>query len=242
MAEPDRQANLDGVARAVERRISGTFGALREVSAAAAELFGGSAAPAKAEFARLQPLLVGLLEHPGDDTENTDIAGIGFGTVPRGAVPPWMEWWRADGAGAPAHFVAHNLNPRNDNFYDYLHGDWFSSAASSRRPSVFGPYVDTGGTNDYTVTLSVPVIVAGEVAGVAGADLTAGSFERLLLRALGSRAFEVVLTNSRTRVIASNTPHWLTGGLARRAAPLAELTLAGDWGAGETPWHLLATS
>ncbi|MHC5557897.1 cache domain-containing protein [Kocuria sp. U4B] len=125
----------------------------------------------------------------------------------------WLEWWRHDGRGG-LEFVAHNLNPHRDSFYDYSARSRFSTPASSGSPTITGPYIDLGGTNSYTVTVSVPVFTSSGFAGIAGADIAAGRFERRLLQAVGSRT-AVVLTNAALRVIASNTARYLPGDLLR---------------------------
>ena len=126
--------------------------------------------------------------------------------------PYWMEWWGTDSRGN-LEFVGHSLNPQRDNFYDYSARSWFSIPQDFGAAAVIGPYVDFGGINSYTytVTISVPVVTARGFAGVAGADILADKFERFLT---GGRDQEpVVLVNADLRVIASNTSGHLPGDL-----------------------------
>lgn len=127
--------------------------------------------------------------------------------------PYWMEWWGYDSQGN-LEYVGHSLNPQRDTFYDYSARSWFSTPATSGTTAVIGPFVDFGGLNSYsyTVTISVPIITAHGFAGVAGADILAGQFERFLLTGDQKRK-PVTLLNADLRVIASNTSLHLPGDL-----------------------------
>lgn len=154
--------------------------------------------------------------------------------------PYWLEWWRYDGRGE-LEFVAHSLNPQRDAFYDYSARGWFSVPATSGSLVVAGPYVDIGGTNAYTVTVSVPVFTSAGFAGVAGADILAARFERFLLQTDRGEA-PVVLANADLRVIASNTARHLPGDLLREGevAGWTRLELLGDPFPEGKAWQLLS--
>lgn len=127
--------------------------------------------------------------------------------------PYWMEWWGRDTRGNLV-FVTHSLNPQQDAFYDYVTRSWFSAPRASGTPVVIGPYVDFGGINSYsyTVTISAPIITAHGFAGIAGADILADRFEHFLLGANPNRE-PVILANADLRVIASTTSTHLPGDL-----------------------------
>jgi hypothetical protein len=148
----------------------------------------------------------------------------------------WLEWWRHDARGG-LEFVAHSLNPQRDSFYDYSSSNWFAVPASSGRPTVTGPYVDIGGTNAYTVTVSLPVSTAGGFVGIAGADIAAARFERFLLPA-GSGLGPLVLTNADWRVVASNSPHHLPGDILREHSSGIEVEVASDLFPAGKAWRL----
>lgn len=124
--------------------------------------------------------------------------------------PYWLEWWRRDRNGE-LEFVAHSLNPRRDAFYDYSSRAWYTTPAAAGQ-TITGPYVDVGGTNAYTVTLSIPLFTRQGLAGIVGADIAVSRFEQFLVgpgRDLGT----VVLTNAVLRVVASNSADYLPGAL-----------------------------
>jgi hypothetical protein len=125
--------------------------------------------------------------------------------------PYWMEWWAAESRGG-LEYVSHSLNPQQDAFYEYTSRTWFVAAERSKTTAIIGPYVDFGGINSYsyTVTISVPLITARGFAGVVGADILAEQFEHFLV-AVETRQKPVVLVNSDLRVIASNTSAFLPG-------------------------------
>jgi hypothetical protein len=114
--------------------------------------------------------------------------------------PRWLEWWW----GAGPERLRVNLDPAAPDFYDYTTTEWYTASA----PCLAGPYVDFACTNEYAITMSVPVVGFG----VAAADILVASLERRVLPALVALDRPVALTNAAGRVIASNTPE-LTPGL-----------------------------
>ena len=53
----------------------------------------------------------------------------------------------------------------------------------SGEPQAVGPYVDHFCTGDYTITMSVPVLLGGRFVGVAAADVLVSSLERRIVPA-----------------------------------------------------------
>jgi hypothetical protein len=156
--------------------------------------------------------------------------------------PYWMEWWGYDSRGN-LEFVSHSLNPQQDAFYDYTNRSWFSVPQTSGTTAIIGPYVDFGGINSYsyTVTISMPIITARGFAGVAGADILAGQFERFLFTVERDRE-PVVLVNADLRVIASTTSGHLPGDLlqAYDLTSWSRLELARDLFPHGRSWQLLS--
>lgn len=170
----------------------------------------------RADLARLSTHLQGALK--GSDSS---MDGIGIATA-AGYLEDceyWLEWWRR-GARGQVEFVVHSLNPEQDVFYDYASRPWFSRPMAEHRAIVTGPYVDMGGTNSYTVTVAIPIEVAGEAIGVAGADVVASRFEPYLLRA--DRTSKLLLANADGRVIASASSEHPPG-------TLLPLELVAEW-------------
>jgi hypothetical protein len=150
-----------------------------------------------------------------------------------------LEWWQraADGDGGPDGFtrIRLNLDPESVDLYDYLTMDWFTIPRQEVRPYVYGPYIDFACADRYVVTLTVPVTDdsdsnrgtpnhgAGrgrEFLGVAGADIRMSHLEPELLAILRSVPAPAVLVTAERRVVAANTPHWISGTrLPRLPAP-----------------------
>ena len=162
-----------------------------------------------------------------------------------------LEWWQrtASGDSGPGGFarIRLNLDPESIDLYDYLDMDWFTIPRREVRPYVYGPYIDFSGADRYVVTMTVPVTDAraagerepggpatgtpatGEPAtggreflGVAGADIRMSHLEPELLAILRSVPAPAVLVTAERRVVAANTPHWISG------TRLARLPAAGD--------------
>lgn len=230
---------LDAVASDVQGRIDAVLRELSAVAAAACSLLGRAEQqgrrPVRADLAGIREDLQACLRRP-----EPPVDGIGIAVAADYLADSsyWLEWWRS-GAGGELEFVAHSLNPRRDAFYDYSSRLWFSAAAASGQTTVTGPYVDIGGTNTYTVTLSIPLFVGTHFAGIAGADIAAAAFEQFLV-GRGQRLRPMVLANADLRVIASNTADFLPGGLLEGA-------LVESWDRvpmasglhGQAPWLLL---
>jgi hypothetical protein len=149
-----------------------------------------------------------------------------------------LEWWqRTDGGTGGFARIRLNLDPESIDLYDYLDMDWFTSPRRAGRPYVYGPYIDFSGADRYVVTMTVPVTdasspdqgAAGEHAagereflGVAGADIRMSHLEPELLAILRSVPVPAVLVTAERRVVAANTPHWISG------TRLPRLPVAGD--------------
>jgi hypothetical protein len=136
-----------------------------------------------------------------------------------------LEWWQrtaAGEAGGGESFarIRLNLDPESIDLYDYLDMDWFTVPRLERRRCVYGPYVDFSGADRYVLAMTAPVVDAGEFLGVAGADVLMSRLEPELLAVLRAVSAPAVLVTAERRVIAANTPHWISGTrLSRLPAP-----------------------
>jgi hypothetical protein len=147
------------------------------------------------------------------------LVGAGFVAAP-GALadaPYWLEWFTTD------HDVAHptvepldaQTDPEADDFRDYTALAWFSGPRDDRQAHVTGPYVDYLCTDEYTLTFTQPVVVAGEFAGVVGADLFARSLEAAVVPVMARLETPSMLVNAAGRVVAACRTGWVTGDLVR---------------------------
>lgn len=219
------QAGHDHAATAVARvreTAESVFEALREVRDAAVACVrpaGGARRPVVADLAALRPLLWARLRGgPGalPSPVATLIAGIGFIAAPGLlADAPWyLEWWQENPSGDPVQLLR-DLNPASSAFYDYTHWDWFAGPCSGAERTICGPYVDYLCTDEYSLTLSVPVLAGGTFAGVAAADVFVRRFEGAVLPALREVPGPAFLVNAEGRVVASNTASWIAGSVYR---------------------------
>jgi hypothetical protein len=135
-----------------------------------------------------------------------------------------LEWWQRTAAG-DAHTDAFarirlNLDPESIDLYDYLEMDWFTVPQREGRRFVYGPYLDFSGADRYVVTLTVPVTDDGVFLGIAGTDIRMSLFEPELLAIPRSVPAPAVLVTAERRVVAANTPRWISGTrLPRLPAP-----------------------
>lgn len=197
------------------------------------------------DLAQLRPV---LFEHLRRETHL--VAGTGAimspGTL--SDTTRWLEWWQSSAApGGEPRFLDVDLDPTSVDFYDYTGADWFEIPERTGQRSIVGPYVDYGGTDEYMLTLTLPVITEGTFLGVAGADVPARRFEVVTLPILQRIETQAVLINAAGRVIASNTPALLAGSLLKHAhvtdeAPGSEGAAPATSAAQPchgTPWELL---
>ncbi|WP_248964889.1 cache domain-containing protein [Sphaerisporangium perillae] len=213
--EDEAGATVTRACRAVSDTAEQVFRALRELRVAAAEqvrlVRRAGREPATADLAALRPMLFGHL--------GALIAGIGFIAAPGllSDAPWYLEWWQDGPSGAPVQLLR-DLNPASSAFYDYTHWDWFAGPHSGAERTVCGPYVDYLCTDEYSLTLSVPVLVEGAFIGVAAADVLVRSFEGAVIPSLRRIPAPALLVNASGRVVASTTSRWLAGSVYRGAA------------------------
>jgi hypothetical protein len=209
-----------GVLTRVGDAIEGVFGTLREVRDASARCVRRRGRPpVAADLGRLRPLLWDRLNGTGVAAL---IAGIGFIAAPGLLADAhwYLEWWQENPAGAPVQLLR-DLDPSSSAFYDYTHWDWYTGPLSGTESTICGPYVDYLCTDEYSLTLSVPVVLDGAFIGVAAADVFVRRFEGLVLPALREIPAPAFLVNASGRVVASNTARWVAGSVYRGAEGFA---------------------
>ncbi|WP_316745722.1 cache domain-containing protein [Streptomyces sp. MK7] len=204
----------EGVAARVGRALEAVFESVAETAAETAALLTRVATegrrPATADLAALRPGLHLRL------ARQELVSGVGFIAAPGllSDVPAWLEWWQSTGEGDVRPLLL-DLDPARSAYADYTHWDWFALPRDTGRRAVAGPYVDYLCSDEYSLTLSAPVEVAGRFAGVAAADVYLRHFETAVLPLLRELPGPAYLVNARGRVAASADPAHLAGSLAR---------------------------
>jgi hypothetical protein len=202
------------VAAQVGGALEAVFDAVAAIRAETEDLLrraaGEERRPASADLAALRPGLHRQL------TRKDLVSGAGFVAEPGllDDVPAWLEWWQsgADGAVRPLQL---DLDSGQSAYADYTHWDWFALPRATGRRAVAGPYVDYLCSDEYSLTLSEPVLVQGRFAGVAAADVYLRHFEAAVLPLLRGLSRPAHLVNARGRVAASADPAHLAGSLTR---------------------------
>ncbi|GIH74105.1 cache domain-containing protein [Planobispora longispora] len=203
---------------AVAAIVDGVFAELHRVRDAVTAVLGP--APVSGDLAALRPLLLPRL--------GGLVSGIGFIAAPGllSDAPWYLEWWQESSSGDPVRLVR-DMDPASSAFYDYSHWDWFSGPRSGEDRTLAGPYVDFLCTDEYSLTLSVPVLRGGgrgergEFAGVAAADVFVRRFEVAVLPVLRGVPGPAFLVNRQGRVVASTTARHLAGSVFRGAPGMA---------------------
>lgn len=231
-ADTPMDSSVDAARAKVGEAAEEVFAALREVRDATARAVlavrQAGRAPVTADLAVLRPLLWSRL----DPALGALIAGIGFIAAPGLlADAPWyLEWWQENPSGRPVQLLR-DLDPSSSAFYDYTNWAWYAGPLSGVEHNICGPYVDYLCTDEYSLTLSVPVTVAGAFIGVAAGDVFVRRFEAAVDPALREIPAPALLTNAEGRVVASNTTRWIPGSAFRgapgfTAQPIGDLPFA----------------
>ncbi|MEV4177739.1 hypothetical protein [Nonomuraea sp. NPDC049709] len=218
-APPDPRDGVDGeVGRAVacvRAAVEGVFAALDDVRERTAVLIADRRRAGRplgrADLATLRPALFRRL--------GGLVAGIGFIAAPGllADAPWWLEWWQDDPSGRPVQLLR-DLDPASSAFYDYTHWEWYTGPAGGAERTICGPYVDYLCTDEYSLTLSVPVTAGGGFAGVAAADVFVRRFEGEIVPVLREVPVPAFVISAAGRVVASNTARWIGGSVFRGEA------------------------
>lgn len=157
--------------------------------------------------------------------ENPDrVIGAGFVATP-GVLSdsPWhLAWWLGErntfemSPGGPSIRRLLTVDdPSADGFRDYTTLEWWRVPAETGHAHVTGPYVDYLCTDDYTMTLTVPIFLDDQLIGMMGADQYVTDIERQLMPVLRATGLLLTLVNSTGRVVLSTDPSTATGTLLR---------------------------
>jgi alkylated DNA nucleotide flippase Atl1 len=106
-------------------------------------------------------------------------------------------------------------DPDSEQFRDYTTLEWWRVPARTGTRHLTGPYVDYLCTDDYTVTITTPVRVGGEMAGLVGTDLYVARLEGVLLPVIRESGHPCTLVNASGRIVASTDARRATGALLR---------------------------
>jgi hypothetical protein len=202
-------AMIDGWRDVLERELSGPFaGALT-----------GSTEPTAAT---LDPVVAALVSAELE-LDRTLITGAGFVAAPGFLTDaPWhLAWWLSGsntfGAGPDPELrrLEAVSDPDSEQFRDYTTLEWWRVPARTGTRHLTGPYVDYLCTDDYTVTITTPVRVEGEMVGLVGTDVYVARLERELLPVIRESGHPCTLVNASGRIVASTDARRATGALLR---------------------------
>jgi hypothetical protein len=160
----------------------------------------------------------------------TLLTGAGFVATP--GVLTDAEWhlaWWLGGSGAGRHLrrLATIDDPSHEQFRDYTALEWWRVPAQTRARHLTGPYVDYVCTDDYTVTITTPVVVHGEMVGVVGADALVDRLERELLPVLRTGRTPATVVNASGRVVTSTDARREPGSILRGPGIVEAVRTAG---------------
>jgi hypothetical protein len=185
------------------------FGVAASIAATVEQALADRPSPRRTDLGAVEPLLVPVLSDGSQPVQ-----GAGFVAAP-GVLEDaewWLEWFARDADGRPQRLVTHS-EPQAIGFYDYEHLPWYVVPRETGKRHVTGPYVDYLCTEEYTLTFTVPVVVAGRFCGIGGADVAVKNAERALLPALRASKHRIAVVNGFGRILASNSGRHLCGDL-----------------------------
>ena len=129
-----------------------------------------------------------------------------------------VEWWSRKESGAVGR-LDFDLTPGSQRYYDYEKLPFFSTAAATGEQTIWGPYVDYLGFEEYILTFAAPFSVHGNFAGVAGCDIRIKDLEPLLMPNLRGIPSDAALVNASNRVILGNSGMYLVGERIKSGSP-----------------------
>jgi hypothetical protein len=148
-------------------------------------------------------------------------AGVIFSTEAIKGNDGGLEWWikRQD----TIEKLEFDLTPGGERFYDYQNMPFFASASRTGEQTAWGPYVDYLGLDEYILTYSAPIHVAGTFAGVAGCDIRIRTLEEIFMPALRAIPGDAALINGSGRVVVGNSGAYLVGERVRSTPSDSEM-------------------
>jgi hypothetical protein len=157
--------------------------------------------------------LEGLDEYPRKFlTKNSYAAGAGtfFAVETLGEGVPALDWWARKEYGTIGRLDL-DMTPGSSRYYDYEKLPFFSTAASTGEQSMWGPYVDFLGFEEYILTFAAPLCIQGRFSGVAACDIRIKDLEPLIMPTLRAIPGDAALVNASNRVILGNSGSYLVG-------------------------------
>lgn len=226
---------IESLASAVTELTDEVYLSLTTIGAALTALWGDLTekprpAPRSTDLAPLRETIADELERRG---RLFDGAGVAMADGILADHPRYLEWWLPDPTHGPRHLVL-EMNPRSEYFYDYTALDWYVIPRDQGRRWVHGPYIDFACTDQYVCTFAIPVRTApGDFLGIAGADVSVGAIEAVLLPRFRTSSSTIVLVNEEGRVILATDPQFPPGSrTGRMNRPTAEVSIDA------VPWSL----
>ncbi|WP_207455182.1 cache domain-containing protein [Herbiconiux sp. SYSU D00978] len=129
--------------------------------------------------------------------------------------PSHLAWWQGP-QRKQLQLAGQSVNKER---IDYSELEWYRMPMLTRQPHVAGPYVDYLCSDEYTITLAVPVFIGEEFLGVAGLDLLVEEVERDLSPLLAEASdAPVTIVNGAGRVVLSTDLRRATGDSLRGPA------------------------
>ncbi|WP_159708900.1 cache domain-containing protein [Arthrobacter sp. 18067] len=123
-----------------------------------------------------------------------------------------FEWWSHGKSGSSSiEKLDADLTPGSHRYYDYEKLPFFSTAASTGEQTLWGPYIDYLGFDEYIITLTAPFSIHGTFAGVAGCDILVKDLEPLIMPHLRAIPGNAAMVNASNRVIMGNSGTYLVG-------------------------------
>ena len=184
----------------IEQHFGSILTELERVRAEVGALFAAGPVTSDELIAQVETGTLAFLQDPS-------LLGGGFVAAPDALVDRrlYLAWWQ----GAGRDFLGDAVVPATGEVLDYTRQAWFRMPQRTGALNLAGPYVDFVCTDEYVMTMTLPVYAAGRIVGVAGADTSVETLERMLLP--GLREVGATLVNSHGRVVVSADPHLATG-------------------------------
>lgn len=158
------------------------------------------------------------------------VTGAGFVAAPGLlADAHWHLAWWLGGEGGIRRLSTID-DPSNEQFRDYTTLEWWRLPERTGARHVTGPYVDYVCTDDYTVTITAPVVLGGRMHGVVGTDVLVDRLEHALLPLLRASGQSIAIVNPSGRVVTATDARREPGSMLRHPeladalAPLRETT------------------
>ncbi|MDI9219404.1 cache domain-containing protein [Pantoea sp. EA-12] len=128
------------------------------------------------------------------------------------AQPYWfLEWWFKNPKSNQQSCL--DLDQATQQRLDFSTFEWFKNTPEAEDVYLHGPYVDYVCTSAYTITAASPVLIDGNMVGVAAVDILVSRIEEALLPMIKQTSSKVIITNNDNRVIFSSHLKYRTGSL-----------------------------